>query len=250
MIKTALITGAAKRIGAALATSLGKDGWHVCVHYHHSETEAVSVVDDIKRAGGNAVALQADLTKPDGPSLLIQQCVNHAGALTCLVNNASIFEYDTLENLTADALDKHHAVNLRAPMLLARAFASQLPEGEGGNIVNILDNKIFALNPDYLSYTLSKVALNGATEMLAMALAPNIRVNAIAPGITLLSGEQSESRFAKAHGTNPLNQGCTVEQIAATLKLILDCPAMTGETIAIDGGQRLQKLPRDIAFLT
>ena len=135
-------------------------------------------------------------------------------------------------------------------MLLASCFAEQLPEGKIGNIVNILDSKVFAPNPDYLSYTLSKVALTGATEALAMALAPRIRVNGVAPGITLLSGEQSESRFQKAHSTNPLKQGCTIEQIAASIQLILDCPAMTGEIITIDGGQRLQKLPRDIAFLT
>jgi len=250
MIKTALITGGAKRVGAGLAKALGGDGWHVCVHFNQSVDDAASVVTEIEAAGGKANAVQANLENPAAASQLVEQCIQVAGPLSCLVNNASIFEHDGIEDISAEALDQHHAINLRAPMLLARSFAEQLPEGQTGDIVNILDNKVFALNPDYLSYTLSKVALTGATEMLAMALAPNIRVNGIAPGITLLSGEQSETRFEKAHTTNPLKQGCTIEQIAACLKLILDCPAMTGEIITIDGGQRLQKLPRDIAFLT
>lgn len=245
-----LITGAAKRIGAALAKALAAEGWHVSVHYHHSEAEAENVVTEIAAAGGKARAVKADLSDPETLEPLVAECTAAAGPLTCLVNNASIFEYDALDSLTAEMLDKHHAVNLRAPMLLARAFAAQLPDGTTGDIVNILDNKVLSPNPDYLSYTLSKFALKGATETLAMALAPAIRVNAIAPGITLLSGEQSKARFEKAHATNPLKQGCTPAQIAAALKLILDCPAMTGEIITIDGGQRLQKLPRDIAFLT
>ncbi|HAA91764.1 MAG TPA: short chain dehydrogenase [Rhodospirillaceae bacterium] len=250
MTGTMLITGAAKRIGAALAKGMGEQGWHVCVHYNSSKDEAESVAKEIIDAEGQATALQADLADPTTIGPLVAACNEAAGPLTCLVNNASIFEYDALDSLDAETLDKHHAVNLRAPMLLARAFAAGIPDGETGNIINILDNKVLSPNPDYLSYTLSKFGLKGATETLAMALAPAIRVNAIAPGITLLSGEQSETRFEKAHATNPLNQGCTPDQIVAALKLILDCPAMTGEIITIDGGQRLQKLPRDIAFLT
>ena len=244
-----LITGGAKRIGADLARAMAVQGWHVCVHYNRSEAEAADLVAEIEKAGGRATTLRADLSDSEALEPLIAASTK-AGPLTCLVNNASIFEYDALASLSADMLDRHYAVNLRAPMLLARAFATQLPNGTNGNIVNILDNKVLAPNPDYLSYTLSKFALKSATETLAMAVAPAIRVNAIAPGITLLSGEQSETRFEKAHATNPLNQGCTPAQIAAALKLILDCPAMTGEIITIDGGQRLQKLPRDIAFLT
>jgi NAD(P)-dependent dehydrogenase (short-subunit alcohol dehydrogenase family) len=250
MTETVLVTGAAKRIGAGLAKALNQAGHAVCIHYHSAEAEAEALAAEIAKSGGTVTMVQADLADAEAAAGLIGKAAAKAGPLTGLVNCASLFEYDALESLTAENLDKHHAVNLRAPMLLARAFAEQLPDGAVGNIVNLLDNKVFALNPDYLSYTLSKVALKGATEALAMALAPRIRVNGIAPGITLLSGEQSESRFEKAHSTNPLRQGCTVEQIAAALLLILDCPAMTGEIITIDGGQRLQKLPRDIAFLT
>ena len=250
MIKTVLITGSARRIGAGIAKALANEGWHVCVHFNQSAHDAATVVSDIKAAGGIASAIQANLEEPAAASQLVEQCNKVSGPLTCLVNNASIFEHDGIENISAKGLDRHHSVNLRAPMLLASSFAEQLPEDQTGNIVNILDNKVFALNPDYLSYTISKIALTGATEALAMALAPRIKVNGIAPGITLLSGEQSENRFEVAHTTNPLKQGCTIEQIVATLKLILDCPAMTGEIITIDGGQRLQKLPRDIAFLT
>ncbi|MBO43586.1 MAG: short chain dehydrogenase [Rhodospirillaceae bacterium] len=250
MTRSVLITGGAQRIGAGLAKALGNAGWHVCVHFNQSEQHAAAIVADIKADGGVANAIHANLEDPAAASQLVEQCIKVMGHLTCLVNNASIFQYDGIEDISAKALDQHHAVNLRAPMLLASCFAEQLPEGKIGNIVNILDSKVFAPNPDYLSYTLSKVALTGATEALAMALAPRIRVNGVAPGITLLSGEQSESRFQKAHTTNPLKQGCTIEQIVASIQLILDCPAMTGEIITIDGGQRLQKLPRDIAFLT
>ena len=245
-----LITGAGKRIGAVLAKEMAAEGWHVCVHYNKSLTAAHKVVKDIISKGGQATAIHADLADAKAPEKLIAKCQEAVGALNCLINNASIFEYDELDSINADSLDLHHAINLRAPLLLSQAFSKKIPKKEKGNIINILDNKVMAPNPDYMSYTLSKVALKGATEILAMAMAPRIRVNGIAPGITLLSGKQSKSRFEKAHTTNPLKKGCTPGQIAAALKLILDCPAMTGEVIVLDGGQKLQRLPRDIAFLT
>ena len=245
-----LITGAGKRIGAVLAKEMAAEGWHVCVHYNKSLTAAHKVVKDIISKGGQATAIHADLADAKAPEKLIAKCQEAVGALNCLINNASIFEYDELDSINADSLDLHHAINLRAPLLLSQAFSKKIPKKKKGNIINILDNKVMAPNPDYMSYTLSKVALKGATEILAMAMAPRIRVNGIAPGITLLSGKQSKSRFEKAHTTNPLKKGCTPGQIAAALKLILDCPAMTGEVIVLDGGQKLQRLPRDIAFLT
>ncbi len=250
MAKNMLITGAAQRIGAALAGEMAAEGWHVCIHYNTSQAKAEKVADAIISKGGKASLYHADLATTEGPEDLIARCHDEIGPLSCLINNASIFEYDDLDSLNGEMLDLHHAVNARAPLLLSQAFSKRIPKKAKGNIVNILDNKVMAPNPDYMSYTISKFALKAATEILAMAMAPQIRVNGIAPGITLLSGKQSESRFNKAHKTNPLKQGCTPGQIAAALKLILDCPSMTGEIIVLDGGQRLQSLPRDIAFLT
>ncbi len=248
--KNMLITGAAQRIGAALAKEMSASGWHVCIHYNTSQAEAEKVAEAIISKGGEASLHHADLATAEGPEDLIVRCHDKIGPLSCLINNASIFEYDDLDSLNGEMLDLHHAVNVRAPLLLSQAFSKRIPKKVKGNIVNILDNKVMAPNPDYMSYTVSKFALKSATEILAMAMAPQIRVNGIAPGITLLSGEQSKFRFDKAHKTNPLKQGCTPGQIAAALKLILDCPSMTGEIIVIDGGQKLQHLPRDIAFLT
>ena len=250
MTNNMLITGAAQRIGAALAEEMAAEGWHVCIHYNASQAQAEKVADAIISKGGKASIFHANLAAAEGPENLIIQCQDEIGPLSCLINNASIFEYDDVDSLNGEMLDLHHAVNVRAPLLLSQAFSKRIPKNVTCNIVNILDNKVMAPNPDYMSYTLSKFALKGATEILAMAMAPQIRVNGIAPGITLLSGKQSKFRFNKAHKTNPLKQGCTPGQIAAALKLILDCPSMTGEIIVLDGGQKLQHLPRDIAFLT
>ena len=250
MTNNMLITGAAQRIGAALAEEMAAEGWHVCIHYNASQAQAEKVADAIISKGGKASIFHANLAAAEGPENLIIQCQDEIGPLSCLINNASIFEYDDVDSLNGEMLDLHHAVNVRAPLLLSQVFSKRIPKNVTCNIVNILDNKVMAPNPDYMSYTLSKFALKGATEILAMAMAPQIRVNGIAPGITLLSGKQSKFRFNKAHKTNPLKQGCTPGQIAAALKLILDCPSMTGEIIVLDGGQKLQHLPRDIAFLT
>lgn len=247
---TAIVTGAARRIGAVLARGLAADGWHVALHYHASRAEAERLAGEIRAAGGSAAPLAADLADAEAAAALVDRAAEGAPPLGLLVNNASLFEEDRLDSLSAAALDRHHAVNLRAPALLCQAFARRLAATGGeGCIVNLLDNKLFSPNPDYLSYSLSKFALQGLTQMLAMELAPAIRVAGIAPGVALPSGPQSEADFARAQASAPLGRGCTPEQILGALRFILATPAFTGQTIVIDGGQALQRLPRDVAFL-
>lgn len=244
-----LVTGAGRRIGAGIATHLGGTGRHVFVHYNRSADEARAVVAAIQARGGAATALAADLSDPAQAENLVARCEEIA-PLSVLINNASVFAYDSIETATYDALDANMRANLYAPAALARGLHRAVA-GRGGTgcVINMLDNKVFALNPDYFSYTLSKVALNGMTQMLAMAFAPSVRVCGIAPGITLISGNQTQENFERAHGNNPLGQGCTVEQIVGGVDFILATPSYNGQTLVIDGGQVLQRRPRDVAFL-
>jgi len=245
-----LITGAARRLGAHLARGLAGDGWHVFVHYHSSAEDAAALVRAIAQAGGSASALDADLTDPAAVDGLIGRARADGVQLRALVNNASSFLNDDLAGLDRARWAVNHATNLEAPVFLARAFAAALPPTAEGVIINMLDNKVFALNPDFFSYTLAKVGLRGATEMLAMALAPRIRVAGIAPGVTLISGKQTKESFERAQRMTPLGRGATPDQILAAARFILASPAFTGQVITIDGGQVLEKLPRDVAYLT
>lgn len=245
----ALITGSGKRIGAAIATHLGARGWHVFVHYNHSGEAAEEVAARIIAAGGRASPIGADLSTAEAVAGLVAQC-EAICPLGLLVNNASTFKYDTAATTTATALDNNMRVNLYAPALLAKDFHAALrARGGEGVLINLIDNKVFALNPDYFSYTLSKVALQGLTQMLAMAFAPQMRVAGIAPGITLISGAQTEAEFQRSHRNNPLGRGCTPEQIVNAVEFILTTPSYHGQTLVIDGGQVLQRRPRDVAFL-
>jgi NAD(P)-dependent dehydrogenase (short-subunit alcohol dehydrogenase family) len=165
-----------------------------------------------------------------------------------LVNNASVFEFDEIRSLKLDNWDRMHAANLRAPILLARDFARFLPDGVNGNIINLLDQKIENLNPDFFSYTISKMGLAAATHSLAMALAPRIRVNAVAPGLTLVSGDQSEENFQQAHTMTPLGRAGDLDDIVASILFLLNTKSVTGQTIFVDGGQRLMPLDRDVMY--
>ncbi|HYP64138.1 MAG TPA: SDR family oxidoreductase [Acidocella sp.] len=244
-----LVTGGAKRIGAAIAQHLGARGWHVFVHYNASRDEAEAVAAAITDAGGNATAIGADLADAEAASALVPRC-EAIQPLELLINNASYFAYDTAATTTEAALELNMRVNLFAPALLSQAFhAAVTARAAKGTIINLIDNKVFGLNPDYFSYTLSKVALQGMTQMHAMAFAPHIRVAGIAPGITLVSGNQTEREFQRIHNNNPLGQGCTPEQIAGAVEFILATPSYHGQTMVIDGGQVLQRRPRDVAFL-
>ena len=245
-----LITGAARRIGAAIAEAMAADGWYVIIHHHHSVDQAAGLLARIEAAGGRGRAVRADLADAEALAGLLAAATDGAPPLRCLINNASLFQYDTLASMTAETWQANHAVNLRAPLFLARDFANNLPSGADGVIVNLLDNKLFALNPDFLSYTVAKYALLGATRVLAMELAPRVRVCGIAPGITLPSSNQSEENFTKAQAMNPLGRGCSPAQIVAALRFILAAPSLTGEVITIDGGQSLLGLPRDVSFMT
>jgi len=248
-VPAVLVTGAGKRIGAAIAQHLGGRGWYVFVHYNASRDAAEAVAASIISAGGQASAIGADLADSGAAQSLVTRC-EAVQPLDLLINNASHFSYDTAATATAETLDHNMRVNLYAPTLLAQGFyAAVKARGGQGVIINMIDNKVFALNPDYFSYTLSKLALQGMTQMLAMAFAPTIRIAGIAPGITLVSGNQSEQEFQRTHNNNPLGQGCTPEQILGAMDFILATPSYHGQTMVIDGGQVLQRRPRDIAFL-
>lgn len=255
--RSALVTGGARRVGAALCRGLAEDGWHVAVHFNGSRKDAENLVDEIRSAGGSAEAIQCDLSDAVAVTRLVGRVCESGPPLGLLVNNAALFEGDRLESLTAALIDKHHAVNVRAPALLSRAFSEIIDRqkkdgivpGSECCIVNLLDNKIFSPNPDYLSYSLTKFTLHGMTQMLAMELAPDIRVASIAPGVTLPSGPQTEEEFERAQKSLMLGRGATPAQILAAMRFILAASAFTGQCITIDGGQVLQAFPRDIAFM-
>lgn len=241
--QAALVTGAAVRIGRAMALDLAKSGYAVAVHYRSSSAKAESVVREIRRQGGRAVALKADLAHHSQVEALVPEAVEALGPLSLLINNASIFEYETADTTTLDSWDRHVAINLRAPFFLAQAFARQLSRKVTGNVVNMLDERVWRLTPYYTSYTLSKSALWSLTRTLAQAFAPRIRVNAIGPGPTLRNAMQSEADFAEQCRAMPLARGTSPTEICDALRFILGAPAMTGQMIALDGGQHLEWRP-------
>ena len=242
--KAVLITGAGKRIGRALAEALAADGWAIAAHYAGSQNEAEALVADIESAGGKAVALRADLRDVAAVEALVPDAVAALGPLTALINNASTFERDTAHTLSAESWDTHLNANLRAPALLMRDFANQAELQNGAvadaNIINITDQRVDRLTPDFTSYTVSKTGLATLTETFAQALAPqHIRVNAIAPGPTLPNPRQEQAEFDKQARLVPLGHGATPQDIVAAARYILSARAMTGQTIMQDGGQHL-----------
>jgi len=239
MIQLALITGGAVRIGKAIALQMATNGYTIAIQYNHSENEVAETVETIRQAGGAAASFRASLADPAQVEALIPAIAGALGPLTCLVNNASHFADDRLPLLTADGWRSHMAVNLDAPVFLSQAFASQLPAEAEGNIVNIIDQRVLRPNPQFFSYTLSKSAVWAATKTMAQALAPQIRVNAIGPGPALRSVYQSKDDFEAECRATPLRHGTTPEEIASTVLFILRTPAMTGQMIALDGGQHL-----------
>ncbi len=240
---TALVTGGGARIGRALALDLGRRGWAVAVHQRAEGGPAREVAEEIVAGGGRAVALTADLSDEARARAMIAEAAAALGPLTCLVNNAAVFENDAAATATMATWDRHMAVNLRAPFVLIQEFAAQLPEGGAGNVVNILDQRVWNLTPHFTSYTVSKSALWTLTRSLALALAPRIRVNAIGPGPTLPSARQSEDQFSAQVAATPLGRGTTPEEICQALRFILAAPALTGQMIALDGGQHLDWAP-------
>jgi NAD(P)-dependent dehydrogenase (short-subunit alcohol dehydrogenase family) len=240
----ALVTGGARRIGAALVEALAADGFEVAIHCHRSRDEAETLAARLGR--GRARVVGADLASPTIGNDLLDQLPR---APLLLVNNASLFEEDRFADFTVEGWEKHLAVNLRAPALLIQAMAARLSEQARALVVNLTDAKLAALNPDFLSYTVSKIGLAGLTELAARALAPRIRVNAIAPAVTLVSGPQSRADFAAAHVLNPLGRGVDVADLVAALRYLVATPSVTGQTLTIDSGQRFLGLPRDVAYM-
>jgi NAD(P)-dependent dehydrogenase (short-subunit alcohol dehydrogenase family) len=235
----AIVTGGARRIGRALSLALADSGFAVAVHHHRSATDAEAVVTEIGKAGGKAVALAADLADEDAVKELLPRAAAALGPIGVLVNNASIFENDTIATATRDSWERHLAVNLRAPFVLMQEFAAQLPAEAGGVIVNLLDERVWNLTPYFVSYTLSKSGLWTLTRSMALALAPRIRVNGIGPGPTLPSERQTAEQFIERCRHMPLRRGTDPDEIAAALRFILAAPAMTGQMIALDGGEHL-----------
>lgn len=244
--RTALVTGASRRIGRAIALDLAVAGWGVGVHFRTSEEEAAQTVADIEKAGGSAVALKADLADPEAAATIVHELSERLGAPRVLVNNASLFERDGIDDLTPESWQAHMDINLRAPVFLTQAFARHLPETETGVVINILDQRVWKLTPDFFSYTISKSALWTATRTLAQGLGPRIRVNAIGPGPTLANPLQSEAGFRKQQEATILQRGPELSEICAAVRFILDAPSLTGQMIALDGGQHLAWQTPDI----
>lgn len=257
MIKgRALITGGATRLGRAMALQLAELGLDVAVHYSSSADAAAETVSLIKAKGRKAVALQADLLDMDAASALVPEAASALGGpLTVLINNASIFEYDTLETATHDSWDRHMASNFQAPFVLTQAFAKQAPDaaqdarGEPlaqAAIVNMVDQRVRKLTPEFMTYTLAKMGLWALTQTSAQALAPAIRVNAIGPGPTMQGARQSDAHFAGQRENTILGRGPNPEDIAAALSYILNAPALTGQLLCVDAGQHLAWQTPDI----
>lgn len=244
-----LVTGAAARLGRAMALHLGERGYDVAVHYASSADAAAAVVADLQAMRRSAVALQADLTDEAQVTPLVGRAAAALGGpLTVLVNNASIFEYDNIRTATRASWDRHIESNLRAPMVLTQAFAAQVPDpvpdaqGEPvaqGLVVNMIDQRVLKLTPEFMSYTIAKMGLWALTRTAAQALAPRVRVNGIGPGPTLQGGRQSDSHFARQRAATVLERGANPDDITAALSYLIDARAVTGQMIAVDGGQHL-----------
>jgi NAD(P)-dependent dehydrogenase (short-subunit alcohol dehydrogenase family) len=237
---TILVTGAGQRVGKAIALDLGARGWTVAIHYGRSKDAAEAVAAEIVMTGGRAAAFKADLAQESETAGLIARVTSALGSVTALVNCASMFEDDSVETMTRASWDLHMDVNLRAPLVLTQAFAKSLPHGMPGCVINLIDQRVWKLTPQFLSYTLSKAALLTATKTLAQALGPRgIRVNGIGPGPTLRNARQSDEDFAKQNEATVLGRGATPDDICAAVRYLLDADAVTGQMIAVDGGQHL-----------
>ena len=259
MIGSALVTGAANRIGREIALRLAAQGVNIVVHYMSSHEEAEHVVKAAKTYGVRAVALKADLLNDTEVKELIPRATSLIEApLNILVNNASIFEYDNIETVSTESWDRHIGSNLKAPLFLIKEFAKHVPAGivdsngenmPQGNVVNIVDQRVLKKTPDFLTYSLAKMGLWSLTQTAAQALAPKIRVNAIGPGPTLKGHRQKEDHFRKQRQNTILQRGSTAHEISDALIFILNSPSMTGQLICIDGGQHLAWKTADILGL-
>jgi NAD(P)-dependent dehydrogenase (short-subunit alcohol dehydrogenase family) len=247
-----LVTGAARRVGRAIALDLAAHGFDVALHYRSSQSEAEATAGDARDLGAQAQCFAVDLSNEAACRALVPAVAKAMGRIDSVVNNASHFEYDNAETFSHAAMDAHWRANTAPAVLLAQALASHLKGcSELGCVVNLLDQKLWNPNPDYFSYTLSKAALEAATTLLAQALAPQVRVVGVAPGVTLVSGAaMDDAGFEQAHRMTPLGRSSTPDDIARTVRFAVESRAITGTTILVDGGQHLLAQPRDVAFLT
>jgi NAD(P)-dependent dehydrogenase (short-subunit alcohol dehydrogenase family) len=250
--RTALVTGAGRRLGREIALALAGAGWQVAIHYRGSASDAEQTAQDCRRlaAGLSFECFQADLADETATRELLPLVVERFGALDAVVNNASLFEHDDAASFGYELLARHLRTNTGAPVLLAQALHEHVStRGGSGAVVNLLDQKLWNQNPDFLSYTLSKAALEAATTMLAMALAPAVRVVGVAPGLTLTSHMLSDEKFEQLHRLAPLGRSSTPHDIAAAVRFALESPAITGTTIVVDGGQHLIRQSRDFSLM-
>ncbi len=257
--RTVLVTGAAKRLGREIALALAQDGWQVAVHYRDSLEDATKTVADCARLAGASAAFRANLANETAVRNLLPSVIEEFGRVDAVVNSASTFEHDTAESFTFASLEKHMRSNAGAAILLSQALSEHIkgrnaaPEAEAepvrGVVVNLLDQKLWNPNPDFMSYTLSKAALEAANTMLAMALAPHLRVVGVAPGLTLTSHMLTPEKFAALHKLSPLGRSSTAADVAATVKFAIDNQSITGTTLLVDGGQHLMRFERDFSLL-
>ncbi len=237
--KTVLVTGAAKRLGRAIALDLAAQGWNIALHYSTSRDEAEIVAADIRALGATCAIFPADFAREAETESLITRVNAGMGPLTALINSASLFENDDWQSASRQSWDAHMEINLRAPFLLSQHFARQLPKGKKGAVVNIIDQRVLKPTPQFISYSLSKAGLFWLTTALAQALAPDIRVNAVGPGPTLRNPRQSEADFARQRDATILKHGAEPTDVADAVRYLLEAEAVTGQMLAVDGGQHL-----------
>ena len=248
--RTVLVTGSAKRLGREIALALAQAGWQVAVHYRGSQDEAMQTVADCEQLGVSAAPFDADLADEAAVRELLPRVIAHFGQVDAVVNSAALFEHDTAASFSYTALEQHLRTNTAAPIVLAQALHAHVQERAGdGVVVNLLDQKLWNQNPDFLSYTLSKAALEAANTMLALALAPDVRVVGVAPGLTLTSDYLTPEKFEALHRLAPLGRSSTPADVAGAVKFALENGAITGTTLLVDGGQHLQRFTRDFSMM-
>ena len=233
------MTGAARRLGRAIALDLALHGWNVAIHFNRSESDARETAEGVRAKGGQAALIKADLSNEDETATIVKRAQEALGPIGALVNSASIFEPDDWATATRDSWHRHMTINLRAPFLLSQALARGLADGENGAIVNIIDQRVLKPTPQFLSYGVSKAALYWLNTTLAQALAPRIRVNAVAPGPTMINARQSEAHFRRQQEATILGTGADPQDVCDAVRYLLTAKAVTGEMIAVDGGQHL-----------